>query len=226
MTTVDFTNWEKKIPRHPVLDRDAFILDKCRARQTIHLGACDAPMTRVKAEKGELLHQKLQGVASELVGYDNDAASIEILSKDFGIDDIVCRDLSKNQDGNAPSAEVVVCADIIEHVNNVGTLIETCRDVLQDDGELVLSTINAVSIKQTMRGFVGREPVHPDHIAYYSFATLGTLLSRFGLILEECRYFKYETVSALSGFFFNALYTVAPQSADGIVVTARKRSAK
>jgi SAM-dependent methyltransferase len=220
--TTDFTQWEKRIPRKPLIDRDAYIMAACAGRDVIHLGACDYPMTRDKAKKGELLHQKLQGKGRSLVGYDNDSASIKLLRDEFGLSDIVDRDLSLPFDESVTRGDLVVCADVIEHVNNVGNLLEACNRLLRPGGSLVLTTINAPSFKQALRALLGREPVHPDHIAYFSYATLGTLLGRFGFKLDDCRYFAYPTVTASARLFFNAVYGLAPASADGIVVAAQK----
>lgn len=220
--TTDFTQWEKKIPRRPLVDRDGYILAACAGRDVVHLGACDYPMTRGKAEKGELLHQKMQGKCRTLVGYDNDSASIALLRDEFGLDDIVDRDLSKPFDDSVARGDLVVCADIIEHVNNVGNLLEACNRLLRPGGTLLISTINAASFKQALRALLGREPVHPDHVAYFSYATLGVLLARFGFALDDCRYFAYPTVGAAAGALFSGLYAMAPASADGIVAAAKK----
>jgi|LNFM01.1.fsa_nt_gb SAM-dependent methyltransferase len=220
--TTDFTQWEKKIPRQPLTDRDAYILAACAGRDVIHLGACDYPMTRGKAEKGELLHQKMQGKCRSLVGYDNDGASIGLLRDEFGLSDIVDRDLSKPFDESVARGDLVVCADIIEHVNNVGNLLEACNRLLRPGGTLLVSTINAASLKQAIRALSSREPVHPDHVAYFSYATLGVLMSRFGFRLEDCRYFAYPTLSGLAQKFFDAVHRCAPPSADGIIVAAHK----
>jgi SAM-dependent methyltransferase len=206
-----------------LVERDCFIVDACRGKHVVHLGACDAPFAREKAEKGQLLHQKLREVCAELTGYDKDKRSLDLLANDFAIDDILCRDLSEHTLHFEARADVAVCADIIEHVNNAGHLINACTRLLVPGGTLVLSTANAQSLKQAIRGIAGREPVHPDHVAYYSYATLGVLLQRFQLEMINCRFFCYPATSILTAVLFKFVYTLAPQSADGIVVTARKR---
>jgi SAM-dependent methyltransferase len=218
----DFTLWEKKIPRQPLIDRDAYILEACAGRDVIHLGACDYPMTHDKALKGELLHQKMQGRCRSLVGYDNDAASIRLLRDQFGIRDIVRQDLSQPFDESVAAVDLVVCADIIEHVNNIGHLMSACNRLLRPRGSLLISTINATSLKQAIRALLGREPVHPDHVAYFSYATLGVLVGRFGLEIVDCRYFVYPTLSKLASLAFGGIHRLAPGTADGIVMVARK----
>ena len=220
----DFGKWEKTLPRAPLIDRDTYIVDRCSGRRVAHLGACDAPMTEDKAIKGELLHQKLQNRCESLVGYDLDAEAVRLLRERFAISDIVVRDLSLESESAHSANDLVICADIIEHVNNVGHLLRACNRMLERDGAVLISTINALSIKQAFRALIAREPVHPDHVAYFSFATLGVVVERFGFEMTTCRYFKYPTIGRISEFVFDALYRWAPQTADGILIEARKVS--
>jgi SAM-dependent methyltransferase len=220
-----FTQWEKKVPRTPLIDRDEYIIAHCRGRDVFHLGACDAPMTASKAERNELLHQKLMAAGCSLVGFDNDRDAIDLLKSKYSIDNIQEADLSASSPVTGVQAEVIVCADIIEHVSNVGQLLRNCNELCRPDGTLLISTINALSLKQAIRALLAREPVHPDHLAYYSYATLGVVLGRHGFTMTECRFFGYATMSRLRGFIFDRIYRVAPQTADGIIVAAIKREA-
>jgi SAM-dependent methyltransferase len=219
-----FHQWEKKLPKKPLVDRDRYIIERCRGKDVVHLGACDSPLTLDKGAKGELLHQKLQGECHSLLGFDNDQEATDILKTKYDILDIVPGDLSQIGNRLTPIADVVICADLIEHVANVGNLMTNCNRLLRDGGIMLLSTVHALSLKQVMRAVFGREPVHPDHVAYYSFATLGVLLERFCFSMTDCRFFKYPTVLGFSGVIFDCLYFLFPQTADGIVVEATKKS--
>jgi SAM-dependent methyltransferase len=217
-----FHQWEKKLPRKPLVDRDRYIIERCRGRDVVHLGACDSPMTIDKGEKGELLHQRLLGESHSLLGFDSNREATEILKAKFDISDIVLCDLSQIDNKLTPIADVVVCADLIEHVANVGNLMTNCNQLCREGGTILLSTIHALSLKQLMRALIGREPVHPDHVAYYSFATLGVILERSGFLMTDCRFFKYPSVTRFSEWIFDGFYSIFPQTADGIIVEALK----
>jgi hypothetical protein len=219
-----FHHWEKKLPRKPLVDRDRYIIERCRGRDVVHLGACDSPMTTDKGEKGELLHQRLQGECHSLLGFDSDWEATEILKARYNFSDIVLCDLSRIENELTPIADVVICADLIEHVDNVGNLMTNCHRLCRERGILLLSTVHALSLKQVMRALMGREPVHPDHVAYYSFATLGVILERSGFSMTDCRFFKYPTVTGFSGWIFGGIYSIFPQTADGIIVEAIKKT--
>lgn len=218
----EFDQWAKVLPTNPIVKRDEFIVGRCAGKSVSHLGACDSPMTRSKAKEGVLLHQGLRRVARSLVGYDHDGPAIQLLADDFGICDIVEIDLAAGDPRSLTRSEVVVCADIIEHVNNAGSLLGACSDLLDSNGELIVSTINALSIKQAIRALLRREPVHPDHVSYFSYGTLGKLLSRYDLEIVDFRTFEYPTVSRGIGSLFTLIYRFFPQSADGIILIARK----
>jgi hypothetical protein len=218
----DFAGWEKRLPRLPVVERDDYIIQACKARKVFHLGAADSPMTRDKAKRGELLHQKLAPHCGSLIGFDLDGAAIKCLRDDYDIQSIFWCDLENRIPEDHGKAEVLISGDLIEHVNSAGSLMQACNRLLKPDGLMVLTTINALSIKQAFRAFLGREPVHPDHVAYYSFATLGVLGQRYGFELVDCRFFAYPCVSSLTGRLFRALYRIAPGAADGICVIYKK----
>jgi SAM-dependent methyltransferase len=220
---VDFTQWGKRIPKRKIVVRDDFYLQTCRSRDVVHLGACDSPFAEGRMRKGELLHQKLRGAGcAKLIGLDYDIPSITYLRDKHGIDDIQQPDLSDRDPSLTPLGDLILCGDIIEHVNNVGNLMYNCNRLCREGGTILVSTINATSIKLAFRAFAGREAVHPDHVAYYSMSTLGVILSRWGWEMEDVRFFPYPTVGKLSGLFFGAIYGMSPQSADGVIAIARK----
>ncbi len=219
---VDFTQWGKRIPYRKLVVRDEFYLEQCRPRNVVHLGACDAPFADDRMKSNQLLHQKLRNNCKSLIGLDYDQPSIDLLRTKYGIDDIQQRDLSKADPTLTPLGDLIVCGDIIEHVNNVGDLMYNCNRLCQDGGTLLVSTINGLSLKVGLRALRGREAVHPDHVAYYSMATLGVMLSRWGWEMEDVRFFAYGTFSSVVGAFFRGIYSFSPQSADGIIAIARK----
>jgi hypothetical protein len=219
----DHRSWTKKFPRLPLVDRDAFLVAACGGHSVIHLGAADAPFTRSAFEEGTLLHLRLRAAARSLWGVDSDRASIEFLRTASGVDDIVWSDMSSPSPAPLEPAEVVLCADIIEHVSSAGALLAHCHRMCLPGGALVLSTINAMAIRPAIRSLLGRESVHPDHVAYYSLSTLAALLDRFGFDLRDGAFFNYGTRSRLLGGLLSLCTRIAPSAADGLVVIARRR---
>ena len=217
-----FRLWRNRLPRKSLVNRDEYILEQCKGRNVANLGACDAPLTEEKARRGQLLHQKLQGRCASLVGYDIDARSVDLLRTEYGLTDILVRDLSVVERQIGKKADLVICADIIEHVDNAGRLLSSCNQMLEIGGHLLVSTIHALSFRHALRTLLtGIEIVHPDHVAYYSYATLGVLLDRFGFEVTETRYFTYPTGNRV-GELLDGFFNLIPYAANGLVMEAKK----
>jgi SAM-dependent methyltransferase len=218
----DMKAWGKRVPKGCWVDRDEAVLELSRGKRVAHLGAADAPFHLEKARDGELLHLKVKAVAAELVGFDFCRQAVDELRAEFGVDDILITDATRPLGGVEPhSFDVVLCCDIIEHVSNVGGLLDTCRDLLRPDGQLVVTTINATALKPAVRAILSREDVHFEHTAYFSYSTLCQVLVMNGFVPELFGTFSYPTYSRAVGFFFRTVARFAPGTADGVLVTAR-----
>jgi SAM-dependent methyltransferase len=218
----DMSAWGKKVPKHCWVDRDTAAVELCRGKRVVHLGAADAPFHLDKARAGELLHLKVKPAAAELLGLDFCQKAVDELRAEFGVDDILVTDATHPLAGIEPhSFEVALCCDVIEHVSNVGGLLDTCRELLRPDGLLVVTTINATAAKHAIRAMLGREDVHFEHTSYFSYSTLCQVLMMNRFIPESFGAFSYPTYSRTLGMLFRALHRFAPGTADGVLVTAR-----
>lgn len=215
-----FQCWSKSLPRQCLVGRDQFLLSLAAGHSVLHLGAADSPFHKDKAARGELLHQKLQPVASRLVGIDFDPEAVSWLREHHNIANIRVADICSGAPGLG-TFDLIFCCDIIEHVSEPSPMLEAIKRLMHPGSRLIVTTVNALSIKVALRAVLGREAVHPDHVSYYSFATLSSLLLRHGFRPIEYATFAYPTVMKLTGAVFTSLYRVAPSSADGILLTAQ-----
>ncbi len=218
-----FGKWSKPLPSRCLVDRDKEIVSLCTNRTVLHLGAADAPFHKEKARDGCLLHQKIKTVATQVFGIDLNEEAVNYLRTEHGITDIAVGDACQIDMDHAH--EVVLCCDIIEHVSNPGLLLDSCRRCITPDGVLVLTTANATSLKLPLRALQGREAVHYDHVAWYSFATLGNVLLQHGFLPLAVGFFCYPTITALARLLFGFCARVRPATADGILMTAKPASA-
>jgi 2-polyprenyl-3-methyl-5-hydroxy-6-metoxy-1,4-benzoquinol methylase len=213
--------WTRVFPSKCLVNRDDSIVKQCRDKTVLHVGAADAPFELEKSYAGELLHQKVQKVAKRLVGVDIDVAAVGALSK-LGINDILCADICKDDILPGETFDVILCCDVIEHVIAPGALLSACRRFMRDNSRLSVTTINATALKPALRALAGRESVHPDHVAYYSFATLSRLLTLCGFDPYEFGVFAYPTINPVAGWLSRGIMRVAPGTADGIIINARR----
>lgn len=178
-----------------MIRRDDWLIAACRGKRVLHVGCTDSPITTDKILTGQLLHQKLEKVASEIIGLDTDRQGIETLSKLMPNKTFLvhsAEELGSCQELSGKNFDVVVAADVIEHFSNIGLFLAGVKSLLKPDGKLLISTPQSFSLKRMIPMlFLGYEYVHPDHIGYFSVATLSCLLSRYGFKSEQIYMFQW-----------------------------------
>lgn len=209
-----------------IVDRDAYLIRECVGKKVLHLGCTDTPFTQEKLDNGTALHIKLEAVASEIVGVDIDVVALATLGKACRKSDLVCCDIENpvlRDKLSERNFDVIVCADVIEHLNNPGAMLNNLSNILQSGSKLIVTTINALAIKLVLRALFASEAVHPDHVAYYSFATLKHLHERFGFSVEDKTFtFLYPFNNHFLTTIQPPFYHLFPNVGDGIIVSSTR----
>ncbi len=215
-----------------LVDRVEFILDSCKGKTVLHLGCTNWPYTKQAIENDMLLHFAIGKEARELYGLDFDQEGIDVLES-HGITNLYCGDLEKLQDVPMDQTfEVIVAGEMIEHLNNPGLFLDGIQRFMDSGSRLVITTINAYGasrfLQYGLRGKGGTvEPVHLDHVAYYSFSTLKLLVERAGLSVNEFYFYdigqEHRPYNRKIANAFNDLCVrFAPQLGDGIIAVCSK----
>ena len=153
------------IPPTTEVDRNKFIVDRCRGKRVLEFGASGN------------LHEKIVGVAKELIGVDLDAGENVVV---FDLDDVTQPDLP----ANVGFAEIIVCGEIIEHLSNPGWFLKRLKR--QYSGiPVIISAPNAFSRIARLHLQNAVENVNKDHVCWYSWKTLSTLVERAGFTVRE-----------------------------------------
>lgn len=170
-----------ELPPALLVDRIAYLCDAVRDRRAVHLGFADARCADFHVERGVWLHSTLAGVASELVGLDIDqegvAAACGAGYESYCVD---CRDPEVVAALGLAPADVVVIGELIEHLDDPGSMLEAVKPLVAADGVIVVTTPNGHGLFNVCAAIAGRELNHPDHVALYSWYTLSNLLARHG----------------------------------------------
>lgn len=168
------------VPKAPVVDRAGFFVDLARGKRVLEFGASGP------------LSLKIREVAAGYLGVDRAADGPQVVG--FNLDDVSQAALP------AFDAELVVGGEVLEHLSNPGWFLARLKQQY-GDRTIVLSVPNAFS--EVGRSHIGKgvENVNRDHVAYYSYRTLFTLLERAG--------FTRNTF---------AWYTGQPLTAEGLIV--------
>jgi len=210
-----------------LVQRVEFIKKVCAGKKTLHLGCTNFPYTRESIENNILLHFDLEKITSDLYGFDFDQEGLDILSEAGG-KNLYRADLEKLEEVPLNETfDVIIAGEIIEHLANPGLFLQGIKRFMNQQTKLVITTVNAYSGLRFMlyafRGEGGaKEPVHPDHVAYYSYNTLSRALKGEGLDVQE--FYFYDIGSEHRQFnrwFYNLFNDVcvkfSPQTGDGVI---------
>ena len=166
-----------KVPDLPtVKDRAAFLVDKAKGRVVLDLG-CQGPISAA-----------IRAVAKSYYGIDR----VEGPS-------VVAVDLDE-----APETmpvypvEVIIASELLEHLANPGRFLAALRE--KYPGITAYFTVPHAGAYQVRNDC---EVVNRDHVAWYSYTTLSTLLARYGYAVTLARW-----------------YNGQPHTAEGLIVLA------
>jgi len=210
-----------------MVDRVAFIKNACVGRKVLHLGCTDYPFTKEVIKNEMLLHFELGKVAKELYGFDFDERGIKILS-DAGVKNLYLSNLEKLEEVELDETfDVIIAGEMIEHLSNPGLFLKGIQRFMNPATNLLITTINAYcGMRMLTYGFRGQggahEPVHPDHVAYYSYSTLKVLIERQNLTVKRFAFYntgeEHRKLAAWKQKFANDISVfIARQWAEGII---------
>lgn len=164
------------IPKLPTVpDRAAYLIEKAKGKIVLDIG-CTGPISKA-----------IRGVAKGYYGVDQVAA-----------DGVVAVDIDHRPDQIPvyPDVETVILSEVLEHLANPGYFLMALKQHY-NGREVYITVPNAGSY--AMREDC--EMVNRDHVCWYSYTTLKTLLTRYGYEVKEARW-----------------YNGAPYKAEGIIM--------
>ena len=219
--------FKNKIYRHKFTysnSRETLILNRCRNKKVLHIGACDAPYTQEKYKNASLLHGKIANVAKKVIGIDNDSEQIKFLnSKGFSIQ---YQDLNK-QSKISFQPEVIIFGETIEHLTNFDAVFKALKSLMTKKTELIISTPNSYSLMYFVTNLFGYEFINPDHKTSFSMASLKQLLNFQGFLVKDCYFTHLEKNKNNDGLpfkVFRLLSRFFPTTADTILVSCYLKS--
>ncbi len=217
-----------------IVQRMEFIKSECAGKKVLHLGCTNHPYTADAIEKGMLLHAELASITDRLYGFDYDEEGLETL-RSYGYGDLYQADLEELENVELNETfDVIIAGEMIEHLSNPGKFLTGIKRFMDENTRLVITTVNAYGAIRLLKYFIsgkrGRnEPVHPDHVAYYSYSTLMLLLKRHGFAVPEFYFYdvgpEHRPSSRMIYNMFSDLCVMfAPQMGDGVIAVCRTGS--
>lgn len=216
-----------------LVQRVEFIKQISAGKKVLHLGCTNFPYTKDSIENEMLLHFDLQKTAKELYGFDFDQAGIDILSE-HGTKNLFRADLEKLEEVKLDETfDVIIAGEMIEHLNNPGLFLQGIQRFMNAETSLVITTINAYSafrfLIYGLRGKGGEnEPVHPDHVYYFSYKTLSLIINRANLMVKDFYFYDIGTEHRpFNRWFYNLINDISvkfsPQLSDGVIAVCGLR---
>ena len=214
-----------------LVQRVEFLSQAVVGKSVLHLGCTDHPYTLDSIANGRLLHAKIKDLTTELVGFHFDEEGIKIL-KEQGMEDIYRANLEELDEVDLEKTfDVIIAGEMIEHLNNPGKFLNGIQRFMSPESKLVITTVNAYCGMRffiyALRGKGGiNEPVHPDHVSYYSYSTLRLLLERHGFEVEDFYFYDLgkdhrPSNRLIYNFVNDVAVTIAPQLADGVIAVCK-----
>ena len=186
-------------------NRDDFILKQCHGKSVLHVGCTDYPFFEAALLNGDLLHAKVSEVADRVVGIDIALDDIDKMQQ-HGYDvKIIDAQSMANHKWNE-TFDIVLLADVIEHIPNPGLVLNEAFKLLAPNGKLIITVPNAFGIVRFIKSFFKYEQVHHDHVAYYSSGVLETLASHANLSIEESAWYRFEARDKRLSVYLSALF--------------------
>lgn len=210
-----------------LVQRVEFIKKNCIGKKVLHLGCTNFPYTQAAIDNQMLLHFDLEKTAGELYGFDFDQEGLDILAK-TGAKNLFQADLQKLEDVNLNETfDVIIAGEMIEHLSNPGLFLQGIRRFMNEESVLIITTINAYCalrfLQYGLRGKGGQnEPVHPDHVSYYSYKTLKLTLERNKLNLKDFYFYDIGIEHRpFNRWYYNLINDIfvkfSPQLGDGVI---------
>lgn len=178
------TKMRHPVPSVPSVDRVPWLLHHLTGHTVLHVG-CLGP-----------LHAQLLKVCARVYGVDNQPVPA-------GLRDYTCMDIERDVLPVYTGVTKVLLGEILEHLEAPGTLLRHIRKIYPET-EVVVTIPNAFSEAGRQALMRGIEMVNAEHVAYYSYWTLQTLLTRCGYAVGEWYW-----------------YGGKPLFAEGLIMTAR-----
>jgi hypothetical protein len=174
------------LPRVPIVERNSYIIDRCKGKHVLHLGAADSGYCEDRIDKKEWLHGRLMESSTEVTGIDFDRKAIKWLADNYRIENIICGNLENLKETDlSKSFDVIVAGEILEHLHNCGLFLEGVKAFFNSKTRMILTVPNAFSLWRFLLVFRNKEIVNTDHVNYFSFVTLRCLLLSHGFRIEN-----------------------------------------
>lgn len=184
-----------------ISNRASYLCSLVKEKNILDIGVVEHTIEAVN--NPDWLHQHLCQSAKECLGVDILKEEVnELRSLGFNI---ICTDVIKEP--LEQKFDVIICGEVIEHLDNPGHLLESVAKMLIPRGRLVLTVpypwyINVI-IKNIFNGALYID--NADHVSWFDPCTLYEIGQRHGLVLDRFVGIAVQNTSSLRARVFFGL---------------------
>lgn len=182
-------------PDTEVVHRERFILSKCEGKVVLDIG-CAGPF-----------HKKVEEVAKETWGIDR----VDVDTPHFFKADLNREPIPFPVNGKF---DLILCGEILEHLSNPGFFLDGLKGA---SCPIILSVPNAYCSYAIPYVKKGQENVNKEHVAWYSWKTLKTLVERHGFEVQEFYWSDSRPEPPDQGFTEGLIFQIVKGGSDGKV---------
>lgn len=165
-----------------------------RGRSVLDIGCVQHSTENM--DNNDWVHAKLYNVAEEVLGVDYLETEVRQLQQEGY--NVVCAD-AEQMDLDR-TFDVVVAGELIEHLSNIGSFLDTVHDHLERDGELILTTPNPWAFHRFKQALFGDVNANDEHTCWFDETTLRQVLERHGFHVRRVKYVTPSTKGITSLF--------------------------
>jgi len=199
------------------MDINHEILKLCSDKKVLHLGPLGDYKRHISSTSTtqDWFFYRVSKIASQVLGVDINREGVEEV-RGVGFSNIVFGDAENLNLGE--KFDVILAGDVIEHLNNVGKFLESCKFHMHHDSRLIITTPNPYSLTQILKAIFGDagRGMNQDHTFLFHQKNIEQLLKRYNLKLTEVKFctvmdsrsFRTNFISLLLNFlgFFKTSY--------------------
>ncbi len=202
MSPLDKPAWFPRFARAPIVEQDATLVALCAGKDVLDVGCVG--QDRGPGTPG-WLHGRIAAAARSAVGVDIVPEGVERL-RAAGYDALLAGEIA----AHGRDADVIVMADVIEHVDDpVGFLRHYAR-FLRPAGALAVTTPNPFFAAQFLRLLRGLPvSVNDEHTAWFDPRVFSEIVARAGLDLRAFYWLEDRTDLSRRGAGERRLYRLA-----------------
>ncbi|KAA0240045.1 MAG: methyltransferase domain-containing protein [Chlorobiota bacterium] len=185
------------------------IFNLCRGKDVLQIGVLGDIDNYIKNNKLEDWDfSNIKKVAKTAAGVDINKEGLEKAIK-IGITDIKFGD-AENLDLNK-KFDVIYAGDLIEHLNNIGKFLESCKKHMKQDSILVLTTPSPYSLNMIIRSFFksAAKGIFNEHTVLLHEKNLKELLRRFSFEINTIKYYTTPDKRTIFSRIGNILMKIA-----------------